>query len=161
MLRPTFIATLIALPFLLSAAPGQTPGIDTSCANTIVHEPLVLYDVNGGTLGGPIDIALTVYNDGQARMSSIGQFGNPSKTELAFPGPAATSQLLVDLSGLGAGQLCDNLLIAADVPTTTLTIFRNATTPRNHTFSWIIANGAYGPVQNRLQNFIQTHFPNF
>ena len=158
MLRTAFVIGLAALPFLVAAA---APAAPVPCPNEIQHEPLVLYDVNGSTLGGPIDISLTVYNDGQARLSSIGQFGNPSKSQLAFPGPAAATQLLLDLSALGAGTLCDKLFFVSDVPTTTLTVFRNATTARNHTFSWLVGVDAYGQIDQRIQTFIQTYFPSF
>lgn len=158
MLRPAFLATLAALPFVLTPAAAVPPA---PCANTIVHEPLVLFDINGSTIGGPIDVCLTVYNDGQARLSSTGQFGLPSQAQLAFPGTQATTGLLLDLSALGAGGLCDTFSGASDVPISTLTVFRNATTPRNHTFSWDTPDGAHGPVQQRLMDFMQATFPNF
>lgn len=160
MFRPTFLVPLAALPmFFLAPAPAVLP--PPPCPNDIVHEPLVLFDVSGGTLGGPIDIALMVYNDGTARITSTGQFGLPSSAELAVPGPAATTQLLLDLSALGAGQLCDHDSLALDLPTSTLTVFRNATDPRNHTYSWIGGKGAYSAVEQRLWDFIHTTFPNF
>jgi hypothetical protein len=160
MFRPTFLAPLAALPFFfLAPAPAVLP--PPPCPNDIAHEPLVLYDVSGGSLGGPIDIALMVYNDGWARITSTGQFGLPSSAELAFPGPAATTQLLLDLSALGAGQLCDRDSLTVDVPVSTLTVFRNATDPRNHTFSWIGADGPYTAVEQRLWDFIHATFPGF
>jgi hypothetical protein len=158
MIRIAFVAALAAVPFLFSAAPVVAP---PPCPNTIEHEPLVLYDISGSTLAGSFDMALTVYNDGTARLSSIGQLGKPSKVELAFPGPAANTQLLLDLSALGAGTLCDNFVAVADAPTATLTVFRNATDPRNHTFSWKLSLGAYAQVEQRLTAYIQATFPGF
>lgn len=158
MVRNQLALTLAAVPFLFAAAPAPAP---TPCPNTITHEPLVLYDVGGSTLAGPIDIGLTVYNDGTARISATGQFGLPSQALTAYVGPAAATQLLLDLSTLGAGQLCDHYTNVVDLPVSTLTLFRNGTDPRNHTFSWLESDGAYGPVQNRLQDFIHATFPGF
>jgi hypothetical protein len=126
-----------------------------------VHEPLVLYDVGGSTIAGPIDTSLVVYNDGTVRVSSAAQFGLPSKSEVAFVGSDAAHQLLLDLSALGAGQLCDHFAAVPDLPVSTLTIFRDATDSRNHTFSWVITPAPYDAVQQRLQDFIHTNFPSF
>jgi hypothetical protein len=158
MVRTHLALTLAAVPFLFAAAPAVVP---TPCPNTIAHEPIVLYDVSGATVGGPIDIGLTVYNDGTVRISSTGQFGLPSGARTAFIGSSAAIQLLLDLSNLGAGQLCDHDTQVVDLPVSTLTLFRNGTDPRNHTFSWLESDGAYGPVQNRLQDFIHATFPGF
>jgi hypothetical protein len=158
MARTHLAITLAALPLLFAAAPAPVP---TACPNSIRHEPLVLYDVAGSTIAGPIDTSLVVYNDGTARVSSAGQFGGPSSSEVAFVGSNAAHQLLVDLSSLGAGQLCDDITLAVDLPTSTLTVFRDATDSRNHTFSWIVPIAPYDAVQQRLQTFIHTNFPNF
>jgi hypothetical protein len=158
MARTHLALTLAALPFLFAAAPAPAP---TACPNTIPHEPVVLFDVSGSTIGGPIDIGLTVYNDGTVRISSTGQFGLPSQARTAFVGQAAAIQLLLDLSNLGAGQLCDRYEDVPDLPVSTLTVFRNGTDPRNHTYSWVTGDGEYGPIANRLQDFIHTTFPGF
>jgi hypothetical protein len=159
MLRTHLAFSLVALPFFFAAAPAPLPV--PACPNTIVHEPIVLYDISGGTLAGPIDIGMTVYNDGLVRVSSSGFFGQPAQAETAFVGAVVAEQLLLDLSALGAGHLCDNYSQVQDLPVSTLTIFRNATDARNHTSSWLRADGAYGPIQDRLQNFLHTTFPNF
>ncbi len=158
MVRTHLAITLAALPFLFAAAPAPAPA---TCPNTIQHEPLVLYDVNGSTIAGPIDTSLVVYNDGTTRVSSTSQFGLPSKSEIAYLGPNVAHQLLLDLSALGAGHLCDEFAVVPDLPTSTLTIFRDATDSRNHTFSWVITPAPYDAVQQRLQDFIHANFPNF
>jgi hypothetical protein len=158
MVRTHLAITLAALPFLFAAAPAPVPA---GCPNTIRHEPLVLYDVSGSTIAGPIDTSLVVYNDGTVRVSSTGQFGLPSTSQVAFVGFDPVHQLLLDLSSLGAGQLCDDITLAVDLPTSTLTVFRDASDSRNHTFSWIVPIAPYDAVQQRLQDFIHTHFPSF
>jgi hypothetical protein len=112
-------------------------------------------------VGGPIDLGLAVYNDGIARISSSGQFGQPSIAQTVVLTPDVTHQLLLDLSALGAGHMCDLLLVTPDLPTSTLTVFRDSTDSRNHTFSWIVPVAPYDAVQQRLQDFIHTNFPNF
>jgi hypothetical protein len=161
MFRPTLFASLAFLPIFLAPTPAVAPLVVPPCPNTIRHEPLVLYDVTGSTIGGAIDIGLTVYNDGTARLSSTGQFGQASKAETVFVGPDAALQLLLDLSALGVGHLCDNFADVPDLPTSTLTIFRDAVDARNHTVSWVEGLAPFDAVQLRLHDFIQKTFPNF
>lgn len=158
MLRPILLVALVSVPFLVALRPAPAPL--AACPNAIPHEPIVLYDHSGGTLGGYVDRALTVYGDGTARLSFAFQ-GVPSKAEFAFPGPDAARQLALDLAQLGAGVLCDDFQVVSDLPPTTLTILRDATDSRAHTFSWYLSNGAYGAIEARLQTFTQTYFPNF
>jgi hypothetical protein len=161
MFRSTFLASIALLPIVLSAAPASAPPTATPCPNTIRHEPLVLYDITGSTLAGPIDIGLTVYNDGTARISSTGQFGQPSKAATTLIAPEKAAQLLFDLASLGAGQLCDNLALVPDLPVSTLTILRDGIDSKSHTFSWVLPQAPYAAVQARMQDFIHSNFPNF
>lgn len=160
MSRSNLIASFALLPVFLAPAPAvvQAP---PACPNIVTHEPLVLYDITGSSFAGPIDIALTVYNDGTARISSSNQLGLPSQAETVMVGAVDAHQLLLDLSALGAGHLCDSFQGIPDVPVSTLTVFRDAVDSRNHTFSWVLAQGAYAPVEQRLQDFIHSTFPNF
>jgi hypothetical protein len=121
---------------------------------------VLLYDHSGYGIGGHIDRALTVYGNGTLRLSS--SFASiSSKSEVAFASEAEVQQLLLDLAQLGAGTLCDNFVAVADLPPSTLTILRNTTDSKAHTFSWFVGIGAYGPIEQRIQTFIQTWFPNF
>lgn len=158
MIRTAFIATLAALPFVYAALPASAP----QCPNTIQHEPLVVYDQSGFGLGGQIDVALTVYNDGTARVSSFfAGAPNLSKARLEFVGPDAAQQLLVDLAQLGAATQCDSDLFATDLPTSTLTVQRGLTDSAAHTFSWIAPTDQQALIEQRIVDFIQTTFPGF
>jgi hypothetical protein len=156
MKRTLLVLSLSSLPFLVALAPAAPP----QCPNLIVHEPLVLYDFSGSGFAGPIDIGLTVYNDGTARISQASQsFGN--KAQVQFVGADNARQLANDISLLGAGLLCDVPSLVVDLPPTTVTILRGDTDSRAHTFTWYDANGPYAAINQRIQTFIQTTFPNF
>jgi len=157
MFRSFAVSTVAALPFLFMAQAAPTP----TCANTIRHEPVLLFDVNGGTLAGPVDMQLTVYNDGVARICRTQSIFGTVDARIAYVTPAAAKQLVGDVAAFGAGTLCDLDLITSDVPNSTLTILRDATDTRAHTFSWTGAQGAYSQIEQRLYTFINATFPGF
>ncbi|MDZ4774673.1 MAG: hypothetical protein SGI72_16235 [Planctomycetota bacterium] len=156
MLRSITISSIAALPFLFFQ-----PALAPTCPNILPHEPLVLFDVSGFTLAGPMDIQLTVYNDGTARVCQAQSVGGAVDARVAFVPPAAASQFARDLSILGAGVLCDSDNMFSDTPTSTLTILRDATDSRAHTFSWIGGTAAHSAVEQRVFDFIHAHFPGF
>lgn len=156
MYRTVVASSLAALPFLFFQ-----PAAPPACPNTLPHEPIVIFDVHGGTLGGPVDIQLTVYNDGLARICQTQSFSGAIDARLATVTPAEALQLSLDLGQLGAGVLCDADFMFTDTPMSTLTILRDMTDSRSHTFSWIGADSAYGLIEQRLYTFIQATFPNF
>jgi hypothetical protein len=157
MLKIALIPALLAVPFLAAPAPVAV----APCENLIPHEPLLLYDVTGATFGGPIDIGLTVYGDGTARISSFLAGSNTADARVAYVGTDAARQLVQDLVELGAASLCDVPSFINDLPATTLTIFRGGTDSRAHTFSWYDARAPYSTIQQRVQTFIQETFPGF
>lgn len=156
MFRTVAFSSLAALP-LLSFQPALAP----TCPNTLPHEPIVLFDVTGYTLGGPMDIGLTVYNDGLARICRTQSFNGSVDARLNYVTPAEARQLALDLGALGAGVLCDSDVIVTDVPMSTLTILRDATDTRAHTFSWVGGFGPHGDVEQRVWTFINATFPGF
>lgn len=158
MLKPILVSIVAAVPFSLSAMPVPAP---VPCTEVVPHAPLVVYDVSGGTLAGLIDIGLTVYNDGWVRASSWTQATGANKSDVAYVGPAVVAQLVRDLAQGGGGVLCDQVSFANDLPTQTLTILRDATDTKGHTYSWVEGNPNYWLVEQRMQAFFAATFPNF
>jgi hypothetical protein len=153
--RITFAAVL-SVAFLASPEISRSL-TNQGCTNLYPREPLVLYEVSGGSLGGPIDYTLSVNNDGSARLaSSIGD-GMGSSQLVAVP-PAEVAALHGDLVALGAFMLCDQEELVSDVPLSTLTIFRTTPRPRTNTFSWLGGAAEVGEIQMRLEDFIAEHF---
>lgn len=157
MFRSIAISTLAALPLLIAGQPTLAP----TCPNIIAHEPILMFDVSGGTLAGPVDMQLTVYNDGLARICRTQSIFGTIDARTAHLTPLAAGQLAVDVAQLGAGVLCDLDLLTSDIPTSTLTILRGATDSRAHTFSWTGPDGNYSLIEQRLFTFINTNFPGF
>lgn len=159
MFRPLLVLALVAVPsfFLLpSAAPAAAP-----CPNILQHEPLVVYEVSGGTLAGYFDLQLSVYNDGMARLTRASFDGANSKSQLVFVGPTIALGLASDLAQLGAWVQCDDGSFTNDAPLQTLTVMRGFTDGRGHTYSWWLPNGSYAAIEQRLSTFVSTSFPNF
>ena len=153
MLRSTVCAALALVP-LAPLAP-LTPG-----ANDIPHEPLLVYEVSGGTLGGPIDRELILYGDGSARLSSATSGVDGTCQYTGVPAEDALA-LFTSLAQDGVFLLEDQDLAVSDVPLQTLTVMRPLTNARVHTYSWWLGEDAYGPPEQKLNAFIATHFPNF
>lgn len=158
MWKPILVSIVAAIPFTLAAMPVAPP---VPCNNVIPHEPLVVYDNSGGTLAGLFDLSMTVYNDGWVRASTYTQFSGASKSETAYVGSQLAAQFARDLAQLGAGTLCDQVSFANDLPTQTLTLLRDFTDTRAHTYSWVEGNASYWPVEQRVQAFFAATFPNF
>ena len=159
----SLVSLLTVITLALSAAPDHrvsshldsleaTPG----CPNSLPHEPLVLYEVTGGTLLGPVDGFLAVYGDGLARYSSSIDGSGPGSSQTVFVGTDATL-LQQDLIAAGAMSQCDQPDIANDVPQSTLTVFR-ANARRASTFSWFLPEGPTEEIQSILSSFIAAHF---
>lgn len=156
MFRTYVCSSLAAFPFLFFQ-----PALAPTCANTLPHEPLVIFDSSGGTLGGPVDIQLTVYNNGQARVCRTQSLTGATDARMTYVTPAAATQFAAQLSHLRAGILCDSDLMWSDVPMSTLTILRDATDSRAHTFSWIGGGPQHILIEQAVFGFINTTFPGF
>ncbi len=161
MFRCTALVALSILPWL-SPSQGAVAAIPApGCVDVFPHHPIVVYEVSGGTLAGPLDQELIVYGDGSARLSSAtANFGAGSSRQ-AFIGDAAAAALITSLSQNGAFQLCDLSDQVSDMPLSTLTVMRGNTDSRVHTFSWFFAQGQHATAEQILQTFIATNFPGF
>lgn len=155
MLRSFFAGVLVAAP--ITAVPLMV-GTDS---NPIAHEPVVLYEVTGGTFLGPYDLGLTVYADGQARLSSAVMFGEQPRVKVINVGAEAATGLAQDLLHAGAFEQQDQMATVTDVPLNTLTVFAGATESRAHTYSWWIPAGKNQAAPAVLHAFINAHFKGF
>lgn len=161
MFRPTVLAALAFLPCL---QPAQTPISSTfasTCADVFPHQPIVVYEIAGGTLAGPFDLELLVYNDGAARLSSSTANFGAGKSRNAFVGGTVAQALLSTLSQDGAFRVCDDPTQTSDLPLSTLSVARGVTDARIHSSSWFAASGDQAALQQTLQAFIAAHFPGF
>ena len=152
----TLLAAAVAAgaPAWQSTTRAQLP----SCPNEIEHEPLVVYEVTGGTLSGPVDAFLAVYDDGLARYSSSVAGSGPGYSA-TVPVDDAARQLHQALIAAGAMEQCDQLENVSDMPLSTLTVLREAPRGRPNSFSWFTADGdQLGEIESLLQGFITTHF---
>ncbi len=128
------------------------------CPNPLPHEPLVVYEVTGGTLAGPVDGLLTVYVDGFARFgSSLGP--GPGFLFSVQVSPQTADQLHSGLLAAGALRQCDQPDFYNDVPLSTLTVLRGDAKQNGNTFSWFVAEGEVGTIEALLQSFIAATFP--
>jgi hypothetical protein len=140
----------------IAAAPLAVP-----CPNVLPHEPIVIYDINGFTLAGPLDLQMVVYGNGFARLSTTNTANGEGKSRITTVSQGDANKLLATLAKKGAFELCDDPSFVSDMPMSTLTVMRADTSVRTHTYSWWVAQGPYGPAEQVLLDFISSAFPNF
>lgn len=145
---------------LLPAAGAPAP-----CANAQLQEPLVVHDISGSTLIGPIHRHLAVYNNGLVSLSESGSNTTGvtgGKADFTYIPADDAKKLYADLVSFGALTECDETLQANDVPLTTVSVFRGETNARVHTYSHMVANSPTAQlVETRISQFIAATFPNF
>lgn len=150
------LAPLRPPPQGISAEPIAQPL--APCPNPWPHEPLVVYEVTGGTLVGPVDSLLVVYADGLARYSSSLGPG-PGFALTAYVSPSVASQLHATLIGAGALRQCDLPSLTNDVPLSTLTVLRGASLALGNSFSWFLPEDGVVTMEGALATFIAATFP--
>lgn len=137
-------------------------------ANVWKAEPILIFDATGQTLSGVSHLSLKVYNNGLATIAKkfpLFPF-DPSYVEANAHTLGVTEaeadQLRLDLIAAGAATLGDNPDLVLDIPLKTVTFFQSPG-PRacSNTFSYWLATGAWAPVQQVIDDFIDFHFPNF
>lgn len=138
-------------------APQSQTWLEMESKATIRREPVVIFDVSGGTLLGPVAEHLAVYDDGFASYSQSSPLDNPS-VETRMLSPTAIQQLVLDLNAAGAHTLGDQTTTVTDVPLTTVTVFRGGADARAHTFSYWLGSNAYSATQGVLADLIETEF---
>jgi hypothetical protein len=157
-MKSLLLASLLA-PLAFAPLAPQTPQpIDvTACPNPTPRELLVVYELTGGTLSGPVDLHLSVYSDGSARLASALGDGLGS-AQFVHVGSAQAVMLLQGLVAAGAMTHCDIPDFLSDVPLQTLTVLRGTARQRGNTFSWTGGDEQTGAMQDLLQDFIDLHF---
>jgi len=162
-----------ALMAFLPALPEATNeiGISSPCAgNAIKMEPVVNVDVTGSTLLGPTHFRFTAYNSGLVTVSRASLIGVANESAGSFPfadadtifvSTEAVDQLAKNLRAAGAFSLCDQNFSTADVPLTTVTVFRGATNAVAHTYSYWAAFGEHADAALAIGDFIQEHLSGF
>ena len=162
-----FALALFCLPQSGEAGGGVVIGPGSGVCDSISRNPVLIYDVTGGTLIGLVHRNLVVYDDGTATISK--------RDETVFPAPGtidedvaivsvgqpAVRSLVSELFDEGAGTLCDQSNFFLDVPLTTVTFLRGRGDQRAHTFSYLGGGGDYAGVQGAISDFINTYFPGF
>ncbi len=128
----------------------------------IKQEPVLVYNVTGGSLGGPIHRSMVVYNNGVVSVATDSSFlgNNTIESYSTFVDPVIVRALSSDLAAAGAGALSDNPAIILDVPLTTVTYFRGASKAKAHTFSYLGGGPAYSNVTSIISTFEQDHVSN-
>ncbi len=152
------LLSLVVAGAAVSRATPQGAGRVAPCPNPLPHEPLVVYEVSGGTFAGTVDGFLTVTTDGVARYSSSLGSG-PGFALTAYVGDAAAAGLHAGLISAGALRQCDQDVVWNDVPLSTLTVLRGTTPQSGVTFSWWVAEGDVVRIEALLSAFIVAHFP--
>lgn len=169
MLRFGLVALAVgAVVLFVGAGPVQpAPSASaTAPANTIVNEPVVVFQVNGSTQTGTVHRQLSVYNNGFVTIAKLDHQVFPVNQEIkdvqtANVGSEAAFQLLLRLVQAGAAELPDQPLVASDIPLNTLTVLQGKELALSRTFSWWVGIGGYAGVQQVVNDFVQTHFPGF
>jgi len=162
MLRFALVGSLVLVPVAVLSLKPAPQVTSTLCANIEQHEPVVTYDIAGGTLLGPIYLHLAIYNSGHAIISRTTMDPDPGACQTSFLTPAEIQQLRADLIAANVATLCDEQLSVSDVPLTTISYFRGTSNAAVRTFSyWLGFGGPYQGVELVMQNLIATKFPNF
>lgn len=161
MLRTSIVLALSTLPVAVGThtAAHFTP-VSSACPNAILHEPLLVYEVHGGTLAGPVDLNLIVFSDGQARWVDLTDADVP-RGGVVNSDPDAALDLVRDLERIGGGLNCDAQGYVTDVPLHTLTLLKPGTDTRAHTFSWWLPESSNGAIQLRIEQFMAEFAPEY
>lgn len=160
MFRPVFLLAFSAVPLAGERIVLSPVSVQSGCGNSIVHEPLVVYEISGGTIAGPVDLHLTVYSDGAVRIADMSDPSAP-RGAIERVDPEAVSSLALYLERMGAMINCDASGVVMDVPLHTLTLLKPGTNPRGHTFSWWLPEDSNGTIEMRLEQFVAEVFPEF
>jgi len=123
----------------------------------ITQEPILNWDVTGGTLSGPFHTRLTVYNNGLVTGSSCTGLGGSNSAGTAYASTAEVEKLRKELIDAGGLKLADQNISVADIPLTTVTVFKGTTDASAHTFSYWIGTGNYGKIAQIISDFATKH----
>jgi hypothetical protein len=148
------------LPLALAPAQSGRAEFPEVCPNLIPHEPVLVYEITGGTLLGPVDRTLVVYGDGTTRLTDLSDPARP-RARRCIADPEAVESLALRLERYGAMLECDAPGLVMDAPLHTLTLLVGGTEARARTFSWWVPEGASGAIEHQLDAFVAETFPRF
>lgn len=113
------------------------------------RQPVLIHDVSGGTLLGPVQSTVVVWSSGAVTYSGQEAFGDPvvGATSLS---PAELDALMDGLAASGAQVLEDQWPQVSDVPLHTVTVLGPTSDSTAHTFSYWIGEGDYASVDEVL-----------
>jgi hypothetical protein len=142
---------------------GNNGNGNGNTSNTaFAHEPVLLYEVSGSTIAGPVSLVLTVYSDGEATLVSQDAPNVAEELCTATLTAAQVRELQRDLRQAGALRLRDLRSQAIpDVPLTTVTFFQNAGNSGRsvaNTFSYLVPEDRYSDVEDVIREFIDEAF---
>lgn len=122
-------------------------------------EPLVIYDVSGNGIGGPIHLHLVVYSDGLTSISSL--VITQLKSDFDRIAPERAQALAEELVAAGALEMTDATQAAGDMPLTTVSVFQGVGLAATHnTFSFRTSDTpGLAAVASILNAFIDETFP--
>ena len=161
MIRSTILVSLAASAFLMTSF--QRPQVQpiARCSNLWPSQPVLAFDIAGGTLAGPVNKHLVVYSDGHALFADMNSiFGSP-RAAVVYLQPFEIEILRMNLATAGAYVACDDTAIVTDVPLRTVTVFGRTQDAPAHTFNYLIAGSAQSGTEQVIQQLIATHFPGF
>ena len=154
-MKRIWIPAVALLGLLLASPLSAQTSLEIDC------QPLVVYDISGHGIAGPIHQHLAVYSDGLTTISSL--VLADSSADLTWVSPDRVYQLVEALSALGAFGLPDRWESVADMPATTVTVFEdNGANARHNTFSFFDTGGPRDPYRNvvaTLESYIDEAFP--
>lgn len=153
------LLTLISPTLLLAQGRGRSPVGD----NAIDHEPVLVYQVSGGTIAGQQDLLLTVYDDGQVVLAVQNATNPEGAVCIAQVDPLRIARLQDELAAANAARLNDgDPEPLPDLPLTTVTFFfspGNSPITRANTFSYFFPEGDQALVEDIISSFIAEVFP--
>ncbi|MFT7670760.1 MAG: hypothetical protein ACI8X5_003473 [Planctomycetota bacterium] len=141
----------------IGAGTQMNASIGSVDGGKIQREPVVMFDVSGGTLLGAYAEHLIVYNDGYASYSIMSPFEEARVEGRMLPGNGAAN-LLEELEKAGAFEMTDAEGEVSDVPLTTVTVFQGGTNAAAHSFSYWLSSGPQGMADDVLSDFIFAQF---
>ncbi len=157
MLRSSLLLALSALPILAGDHARIEPEA-VGCDNVIAHEPVLVYEVHGGTLAGPVDSIVTIYGDGAVRWMDVSMPDSP-RAAFVQANPLDVAELLLGLERIGGRLNCDDASFGTDLPLHTLTLLRAGTDVRAHTHSWWLPDSSNGVMEQRIEAFLDVYLP--
>ena len=160
MLRSSLIVSALAAAALFA---GSTSADEVepapSCVNLLRNEPVLVFDVTGSTLAGPVHENLIVYSSGFVAFSRAESFSQAMAVRTGHVSPDEVARLLRDLADSGAGVGCDQAIVVTDVPMKSLTTLAAGTNARAHTINYFGGEPFYEAIDEIVGDFRAQVFP--